>query len=276
MLRETKVSDLVVIANKTPVLATVQDAHRAGMAWRPGSLSMQLQPVTLVDQQKQPLRAQISSKGGPTGAVADWSRFVLDRGGGGLLLLPFAPLGHGNEAVFPKGLISEAATSGEILLDRSAVAAAQPPRPDKNRSGARVTIYFLPHRGSPSPVIWCGTVNVGKAHSGRKVSFNLPAGRYSWHLGLRGSTLSVQAEDGSEYYLKVIQTDLPRGGVRMSLAEIEHDVGELEATDAEAVEGKDVPDVSKFDLAQVASGTRPHEAPLTLSPATRWLNSLPS
>jgi len=255
VLGEVKADSLVVIANKAPVLATVEAAHRAGMGWRPGSLKVQLQLVELVDHQKLPLQAKISSKGGPTGAVADWSRFVIDSGGRGLLLLPLAPLQHGNETIFPKGLVIEAETTAEIQLERSSVLAAQPPLPEKTHDGTHVTVYFLPHYwGSPSPAIWCGTANLGKAHSGRKVSFNLPRGKYFWHLGTRGTPLALQAEDGSNYHLKVIQTDRPDGGLMLNLTAMEHDVGELESADAQADE---VADIAKLDLAKLQAEPTP-------------------
>ncbi|HJZ63967.1 MAG TPA: hypothetical protein VKD70_06595 [Candidatus Acidoferrum sp.] len=53
---------------------------------------------------------------------------------------------------------------------------------------------------------------------------------------------------GGEHFIRVKETILPNGATAAALYEMDHDVGELESTDAKPVERKDLPDISKMDL----------------------------
>lgn len=207
-----KVDDLVVIANKTIVLATVLDAQSAGMAWHSGSLIVRLGSVKLVDHQNLQLESSDALKGAPTHAVKAWAERVAMLHAYGLMALPFSPLQHGNEAVFPKTSIVDAVTASDALLDRGDIEAAQPPVLGKNHNGDMVVIYFMPHYwGSVSPEIWCGSVKIGVLDSGRKMNLTLPPGKYFFYLNGKGIPLSLQAVDGGEHYFKLARQVLPEG-----------------------------------------------------------------
>lgn len=249
---DVNVNDLVVIANKTTVLATVQDAHGAGMAWHAGTLAIQLGNVKLVDRQELQLEPPNALKGEPTHAMKDWAERIVLTQGRAVIFLPLSPLQHGNEAIFPKTSVVDAVTRSDALLNRADIAAAQPRIAGKQYNGDLVIVYFMPHSwGSLSPEIWCGSVKMGILHSGRKMSFTLPPGRYSLYLNGQSVPVSLQARDGGEHYLKVFRKVLPDGKPILTLHEAEHDVGELETTDAKPVKAKEAPDISKFDLAKL-------------------------
>jgi len=249
---DVKVDNLVVIANKTTVLATVQDAKRAGKAWHAGTLAVQLGGVKLVDQQTLQLESPSALKGAPTDAVKAWAKRIALTQGYGLMVLPFSPLQHGNQAVFPQASIVDAATSSDALMDRADIVAAQPLALGKQHEGDWVTIYFMPeYRGSFSPEIWCGSVKIGILHSGRKMSLTFPPGTYFLHFGSQSVPVSLRAVDGGEHYLKLARNVLPNGKPILTLYEAEHDVGELEAADAKPVEAKEAPDISKLDLTEL-------------------------
>lgn len=139
---EVKVGDLVVIANKAPATATIENAHGAGRAWRRGSLLLKLGTVTLLNERQQPLRAWNAVRGKDTGAAADWTNAVLQSYGFALLFLPFAPLQHGNEAVMPRGTLLEAVIHGDVLLPRPAIETLQPMPAEPRHGPASVTFYY--------------------------------------------------------------------------------------------------------------------------------------
>lgn len=249
---DVRVDNLVVIANKTTVLATVQNAQSAGRAWHAGTLAVQLGGVKLVDQQTLQLESPSALKGAPTHAVEAWAARIAMTQAYGLMFLPFSPLQHGNQAIFPKASIVDAVTSSDASMDRADIVAAQPLASGKLHDGDWVTIYFMPeYWGSFSPEIWCGSVKIGILHSGRKISLTLPLGTYFFHFGGQSVPVSLRAVNGGEHYLKLARNVLPDGKPILTLYEAEHDVGELEASDAKPVEAKEAPDVSKLDLAKL-------------------------
>jgi hypothetical protein len=168
------------------------------------------------------------------------------------MVLPFSPLQHGNQAVFPKASIVDGDKQQRALMDRADIVAAQPPALGKQHVGDWVTIYFMPeYRGSFSPEIWCVRVKIGILHSGRKMSLTLPPGTYFLHFGRQSVPVSLRAVDGGEHYLKLARNVLPDGKPILTLYEAEHDVGELEAAEAKPVEAKEAPDISKLDLTEL-------------------------
>ncbi len=146
-----------------------------------------------------------------------------------------------------------AITSGEALLDRSEVEASQPATVETRHTDAWVTVYYPNFGNSPSFPVWCGLLKLARARKGHKFTLTLPPGKYVFRLGQRGEPLSLEAKDGGEHYLKVIQTPLQAypGSWRYGLSLVEHDVGEVESADTFPAGVKDAPDVSKLDLAQL-------------------------
>ena len=253
VLAPVKVDNQVVIPNKAPAGGTVTATHPAGRAWRPGDLEMRMDFVTLIDRQKQPLQARTTAKGTPTNAAETWREAIQDTEGFAMLALPFAPLQHGRQVIFPKGTVFTATTVGDALLDRSVVESSQPPAAEKKHGNASVTVYY-PNFGSTSSVpVWCGLAKVGRVKKGGKFTLSLPAGKYSFRFWAKGVPFPLQAEDGGEHFLRVSEA-APEDSRRrwtIVLESVEHDVGELESADLISSRGKDAPDMTKFDLAQL-------------------------
>jgi len=260
VLDDVKVGNLVVIAGKAPASAIIETANSAGRAWRAGNIALKLNSVALINHQDQPLRAWSASKGKDTGAVFAWTEAVIQSEGLALFALPFAPLQHGNQAILRRGTVLGAAINGDISLPRADVVAAQPKPAEPRHGPAAVTIYNDLPAGTVD--IWCGQVKVGRLGRGRKFTMSLPPGRY-W-LGIRKNGLDtpLDAQEGGEYYLSVIEpTDadmsIQRNGLAMvHLSVVPHDVGELLAADATTAKLQDVRDVAHQDPAQLQA--EPH------------------
>lgn len=253
VLNPVKVDNQVVIPNKAPAGATITATHVAGRAWRPGDLEMRMDFVTLIDLQKQPLQARTTAKGTPTNAAETWREAIQDTEGFAMLALPFAPLQHGHQAIFPKGTVFTATTAGDALLDRSVVESSQPPAVEKKHGNASVTVYY-PNFGSTSSFpILCGLTKVGRVKKGGKFTFSLPAGKYGFRFWPKGVPFTLEAEDGGQHFLRVTES-IPeefRGIWNIDFRLVDHDVGEVESADLIPSRGKDAPDMTKLDLAQL-------------------------
>jgi len=254
VLGPVKVDNLVVIANKAPASATITEVYKSGqevaMDWHAGGLKLQMDSVMLTDQQKQPLQAQDAPKEAATNAAVEWAHPIFpNRGGtlGGTLLLVAL-----NEETLPRGAVFTAVMSGDTLLDRSAVEAAQPTPVLKKHGDASVTVYY-PHVWlAPSLTLWCGSVPIGKARNGQKLNFTLPPGEYHFRLWQTGDQYLLHAEDGEEYYMKIWVASIRANNKGPSkLLLMEHDVGEFDSGYTTWVEAKDRPDMTKYDLAQL-------------------------
>jgi hypothetical protein len=261
VLDDVKVGDLVVIANKAPATATIQTAEGAGRAWKKGSLLLKLDKVTLVSQQQQPLRAWNAVKGKDTGAGAEWTNAVLQSYGFALLLLPFAPLQHGNEAVMPRGTVLEAVINGDVLLRRDEFEAAQPAPAERRHGPASITFYY-PDFGEGNTVsVWCGQVKVGVLKRGGKFSVALPSGRYWLRIwnSKRSPIVALDAEDGGEQFVSVI-TGRHMNGLdvnwRENFAIVPHDVGEAQSKETTSAKARNVQDTTKLDLSQLVADPR--------------------
>ena len=250
VLGPVKVDNLVVIANKAPAWATITEVHKGGVRdadiWPLGGLKLRLDSVMLVDQQKQPLQAEDAPKKAATNAAVEWAQPILQTGGGTLLLLSL------NEMMLPRGAEVTAVMSGDTLLDRSAVEAAQPAPAVRKHGDASVTVYY-PHIWlGPSLTLWCGSVPIGKARKGQKLNFALPPGEYHFRLWQTGDQYLLHAEDGEEYYMQIVVPSFranKKGPPKLLL--MEHDVGELDSGYTTWVEAKDTPDMTKYELAQL-------------------------
>src|SRR5947207_7662285 len=146
VLGPVKADNLVVIANKAPASGTITEVYKSGqevaMDWHAGGLRLQLDSVMLIDQQKQPLQAQDAPKEAPTNAAVEWARPVFPNEGGTRLLLAL------NEVTLPRGAVFTAVTSGDTLLDVSAVEAAQPAPVVRKHGEAWVSVCY--------PNVWWG------------------------------------------------------------------------------------------------------------------------
>jgi hypothetical protein len=249
VLGPVKVDNLVVIANKAPASATITEVYKSGqevaMDWHAGGLKLQMDSVTLIDQQKQPLQAQDAPKEAATNAAVEWAHPIFPNRGGTLLLVAL------NEETLPRGAVFTAVMSEDTLLDRSAVEAAQPAPTVIKHGEASVMVYYPYVWWGPSFALWCGRVPIGKARNGHKLNFTVPAGEYHFRLGQMGSQY-LHAEDGGEYYMRVAGPTFRskfEGPAKLSL--VEHDVGEFESGYTTWVGAKDMPDVTKYDLAQL-------------------------
>ncbi len=253
VLDPVKVGDLVVIANKAPAAATIGAVHSAGMAWRSGGFEMHLDYVTLIDQQKLPLKQSTAAKGTATNAANKWGEAINESQGWALLFLPFAPLQYGHEAILAKGMVFTATTNGEAFLDRSMVEASQPKAPEPKHGNAAVTIYYPKVESPPSLTLWCGMVKLGKVRPGQRFTLSLPPGKYYFWFGPKTSLHELTALDAGEQYLKLATSAVAdtRGRRSIDLAVMEHDVGEAESSDTAPAQAKNTPDVSKLDLAQL-------------------------
>ena len=170
-----------------------------------------------------------------------------------MLALPFAPLQHGRQVIFPKGTVFTATTVGEALLDRSVVESSQPPAAEKKHGDASVTVYY-PNFGSTSSItVWCGLAKVGRVKKGGKFTLSLPPGKYSFRFWSKGVPFTLEAEDGGEHFLRVTES-IPeefQGIWNIDFRLVKHDVGEVESADLIPSRGKDAPDMTKLDLAQL-------------------------
>ena len=265
VLGDVKVDGLVVIANKATAMGVITTAHGAGIAWRTGKLQMQMDFVTLIDQQKQPLQTQTSAKGT---VDTPWWVDALNKKDPLVvyllpLVLPLAWLQPGNQAILPKGTLIMVETSGEVFLDRSVVEASQLAATGRKQGDATVTVYYPNYGDGRSFKVLCGLVQVGKARRGRNFNLKLPPGKYVFRLQPECNPVSLQVEEGGEHYLKVAGTQKvirDQGDMRewiFLLATVEHDVGELESTDTTPVQAKDAPNISKFDLAKLQAEPPP-------------------
>jgi hypothetical protein len=250
VLGAVKVDNLVVIADKAPVSATVSEAHAAGMAWHAGGLAMRMDFVTLVNQQKHGVQALTTAKGLPTEAAYNWTMGIIQSQGLLLLALPFAPLQHGKQAVIPKGSVFSVMLDGEVLLDRAEVEANQPAVESKH-GNASVTVYYSKFDHTPGVMVWCGVAKVGRVNRGQKFNLSLPPGEYFFRLGTKSLPVILNTEEGGEYFLKISSSADSPGGSSGGLRVVEHDVGELESSDMHPVSPKDAPDLTKLDLGQL-------------------------
>jgi len=259
---DVKVGDLLVIANKAPATATIETAESAGRAWRRGSLLLKLGTVTLLLQQQQPLRAWSSVKGNDTEAGVEWANAALQTYGFALLFLPLAPLQHGNEAVIPSGAQIDAVISGDVLLQRDAIAAAQPKPAEPRHGPAAVTFYYPDLGGGPHIDIWCGTVKVGKLERGGKFTLTLPGGEYWLRLwnGKNSPMAMLNIEDGGEQYVRAGWLSRRSEGYmtayREEIVTVSHDIGEAESADTMTEKSRNVQDPAKLDLAELQAN--PH------------------
>jgi len=257
VLDDVKVGDLVVIARKAPASGTIAAVKPAGRAWRTGGIVVQLDSVTLVNQQQQPIEFRNAWRGGPTAsdAIETWAHAFGQTLGLASFVLPLAPLQHGKQATLQRGTVVEAFTHGEALLDRMSIEASQPP-PSEKRSGPGSVAFYFPRThqggiGSSGNDIWCGTLKLGHLSEGRRFTVKLPPGRY-W-LGWakkRGTVTPLDVEDGGEHYLRP-SLERERGDYAWRWVVVEHDVGEMEAADTRTAKPKDNPDVAKMNLAQL-------------------------
>lgn len=251
VLEDVKIGDLVVIAEKTPASGVITETHAAGRAWRKGDLAIRLDSVALVNHQALPLEFATNTAGAPTDAALGWTLFIMQTEGLGLFALPFAPLQHGNQATMRRGIVMEAVTHGEVLLDRASIEAAQPKISAAKTGPASVTIYFPDFEETHFTEIWCGAVKLGDVKRGRKLTVQLPTGKYYFRLRKKSPPSEFDLQDGVEYYVRVglLQPSVSPDGSISGLTMMAHDIGEVESMDTRAVESKSIPDVSKMDLA---------------------------
>jgi len=258
VLDDVKVGDLVVIARKAPASGTIAAVRLARRAWRTGGIVVELDSVTLVNQQQQPIEFRNTWRGAPTYAAEHWLDAMHDTGGLAFFFLPLAPLQHGKQATLQKGTVVEAFTHGETLLDRMSIEASQPPPPEKRSGPGSVTFYFpRTHQGGIGSLgndIWCGTLKLGQLSEGRRFTIKLPPGRYwlGWAKRHRAMT-PLDVEDGGEYYLRPSLEGgyAPPYKWERRWVIVEHEVGEMEAADTRPAKPKDTPDVAKLNLAQL-------------------------
>ena len=258
---DVRVGNLIVIANKAPVTATIETAKGAGRAWHRGTLLLKLGTVTLLNEQQQPLRAWSAVRGKDTGAAEEWTNAAVQSYGFALLFLPFAPLQHGNEAVMPRGTVLEAVINGDVLLSRSTIEAAQPKPAEPRHGPASVTFYYPDFGEGNSVSVWCGKVKLGLLKRGGKFTLNLPPGRYwirTWN-SKRSPIAELSVEDGDELYVRAIPTS-HRNAKDMTWQEhfeaVPHDVGEIQSAETSFAKSRNVQDPSKLDLAHLQSDPR--------------------
>lgn len=262
VLGDVKVGDLVVIANKAPASGTIETTQNARRAWRAGRMVLKLQTVMMLNQQQQALRAWNAVKGKDTNAGAVWLDAVHDSAGFALLLLPFAPLQHGNQAFLYRGTVLEAVIDGDVLLPRGAIEAAQPKPAEPRRGPASVTFYYQDFGHGYSVDVWCGDVKVGHLRRGGKFTLALPVGRYWLRQGKRDREITLlDVEGGGEDYVRVTVSRHPRASPRDDwwvehLSVVLHDIGEAQSANTTSAKSQHVLDVAKLDLAQLQAGTR--------------------
>lgn len=259
---EVKAGGLVVIANKAPATATIEDAKNAGAAWRRGTLLLKMGTVTLLNSGQQPLRAWSSARGEDTGAPAAWSNAIIQSYGLALFLLPLAPLQHGNDAILPRGTVLEAVISGDVLLPRDVISAAQPKPAEPRQGPASVTFYYPDTGDGPKESIWCGTLKIGRLARGGKFTVALPGGTYLLRLwnGKNSPFTTLEAAEGGEYFVRVSRSQHhaeSRGPVSHEDIEVaQHDIGEAESADATTTKASELRDPAMLDLAQLQAQPR--------------------
>lgn len=117
VLDDVKVSGVVVIAKGGLALATITDAEHKRTMGRAGKLSVNIDSVRLVDEEKAALRATEGGKGGGhTGAMT--GAMVATA----IVFFPAAPLFlfiHGKDITIPKGTEVTAYVNGDVTLDMS-------------------------------------------------------------------------------------------------------------------------------------------------------------
>jgi len=254
VLDEVKVGDLVVISAKAPASGTITGVKPAGRRWREGGVAIRLDSVTLVNQQEQAIEAEAASMGGPTYAASEWAQAIHDSGGWAFFFLPLAPLQHGSQATLRRGTVLEAFTHGEAWLDRASIEASQPTPPAKKSGPGSVTLYYPITEQGYTREIWCGAVKLGRLNQGWKFTIMLPPGRYWFRTAKKGTGTPLDVETGGVYYLRVDFVPSrapPSARARSFPTVVEHDVGEIEASDARPAKRKDVQDVAAMDLALI-------------------------
>jgi hypothetical protein len=100
--------------------------------------------------------------------------------------------------------------------------------------------------------IWCDAVKVGRLNRGWKFTIMLPPGRYWFRTAKKGTGTPLDVEAGGVYYLRmdfVPSGAPPSARARPFLTVVEHDVGEIEASDTRPAKRNDVQDVAAMDLA---------------------------
>jgi hypothetical protein len=254
VLGDVKVGDLVVIANKAPAVGAIETAESAGRSWHAGRIVLRLKNVTPLNQQQQPLQAWNAAKGKDTNAVENWTNAVAQSYGFALLLLPFAPLQHGNQAFLYRGTVVEAVTEGDALLTRADLEAVQPKLAEPPHGPSSVTFYYPDLQDGGAVDIWCGQVKIGHLHRGGKFTIALPPGNYWVRLwnGGRAVITPVDAQDGGEEFVAVSLSRTQVGmnvSWRPQLVVIPHDVGEAQSADATNAKAQHVQTADKVDLA---------------------------
>ena len=263
VLGDVKVGDLVVIANKAAARGRIETVQSAGRAWRAGRLIVKLQTVTLVNRKEQQLEAWNARKGADTGAAIEWTNAVIQSYGFALLALPFAPLQHGNQALLYKGTLLDAVTTGDSLLPRDEIEAAQPKPPEPRSGPANATVYY-PDLGHGSSVdIWCGQLRVGRLRRGGKLTLTLPPARYWLRLGAGGRAVMtpMEAESGAEQYVSVVVTRETSTQLETfwppHLSVVPHDIGEAQSADTSTAKSQHVVAADKLDFSQLQAD--PHK-----------------
>jgi hypothetical protein len=117
VLDDVKVSGVVVIAKGGLALATVTDAEHKKSMGRAGKLSVNIDSVRLVDEEKAALRAMEGGKGG--GHVGAMTGAMVATA---IVFFPAAPLFlfiHGKDITIPKGTEVTAYVNGDMALNMS-------------------------------------------------------------------------------------------------------------------------------------------------------------
>jgi hypothetical protein len=200
--------DLVVIADRTPVVGTVSVVRRARRLWRPGELRLDVHSVTAVNGCQIPLSFDTSFRGRPTDADDSWKFLIMMTAGWGLLALPLAPLQHGNEAELEAGtLLEPSLADGTAIGDRASVTANQPVPADERQGPARIYAY-VPVLGS-TVELWCGAAKLVELGAGNVVQLQQPPGQYWFRAETRygrrqrSEPVALDVDDGKDYFLRV-------------------------------------------------------------------------
>src|SRR5262249_24843064 len=162
---------------------------------------------------------------------------------------------HGNEALLPRGTELEAVISGDVLVPRDAIAAAQP-KPAERRPGPALVTFYCPHlkEGANNTIdVWCGVLKVGKLKRVGQFALSLPGGKYWFRLwnSDKSPIATLNVEDGTDYYVRVGWTPRPETSsrnYRESIVTVLHDIGELQSVDTVKEKSRDVQDPNKLTL----------------------------
>jgi hypothetical protein len=251
VLEDVKDASLVVIArgaDASGVITGIQPPRRRN---RPGSITVRVKNVALVTGELADLHGERTIQSGNVNASArvDDQMRALSGVEGGVLVIPFLALEHGEAAVLPAGMEFPSMLERSVTLDREDAWLWQPVPEEKRQGDAVVTVHNISILPGPPLKLYCGKAELAKLVGRTSYQFSLPPGKYWFRTDDKKRWLPVTLEEGGQYYLRLDSEAVPdaASGNAPSVLLQDAAIGETELANTVPLDPKYIKDISKID-----------------------------